>query len=62
VAMKPDNATFEQAAGVPIAGFTALQGLRDRGKTQPGQKALINGAAGAWVRSLCRLPNRLARM
>ncbi len=46
VAMKPDNVTFEQAAAVPIAGFTALQGLRDKGKIQPGQRALINGAAG----------------
>jgi NADPH:quinone reductase-like Zn-dependent oxidoreductase len=43
---KPDNATFEQAASVPIAAFTALQGLRDKGKIQPGQKVLINGAAG----------------
>jgi NADPH:quinone reductase-like Zn-dependent oxidoreductase len=46
VAMKPDNLTFEQAAAVPMAGFTALQGLRDKGKIQPGQRALINGAAG----------------
>jgi NADPH:quinone reductase-like Zn-dependent oxidoreductase len=46
VAMKPDNVTFEQAAAVPIAGFTALQGLRDKGKIQPGQRAMINGAAG----------------
>jgi NADPH:quinone reductase-like Zn-dependent oxidoreductase len=44
--MKPDNVTFEQAASVPIAAFTALQGLRDKGKLQPGQKVLINGAAG----------------
>jgi NADPH:quinone reductase-like Zn-dependent oxidoreductase len=44
--MKPDNVTFEQAASVPIAAFTALQGLRDKGKIQPGQKVLINGAAG----------------
>jgi NADPH:quinone reductase-like Zn-dependent oxidoreductase len=44
--MKPDNVTFEQAASVPVAAFTALQGLRDKGKVQPGQKVLINGAAG----------------
>ena len=44
--MKPDNVTFEQAASVPIAAFTALQGLRDKGHLQPGQKVLINGAAG----------------
>jgi NADPH:quinone reductase-like Zn-dependent oxidoreductase len=46
VVMKPDNVTFEQAASVPIAAFTALQGLRDKGQVQPGQKVLINGAAG----------------
>jgi NADPH:quinone reductase-like Zn-dependent oxidoreductase len=44
--LKPDNVTFEQAASVPVAGFTALQGLRDKGQIQPGQKVLINGAAG----------------
>ena len=43
---KPENLTFEQAACVPIAGLTALQGLRDRGNLQPGQNVLINGAAG----------------
>jgi len=44
--MKPANVTFEQAASVPVAAFTALQGLRDKGQIQPGQKVLINGAAG----------------
>lgn len=46
LAMKPDNVTFEQAASVPVAALTALQGLRDKGRVQPGQKVLINGAAG----------------
>lgn len=46
VALKPANMTFEQAASVGIAGVTALQGLRDRGKLQPGQNVLINGASG----------------
>jgi NADPH:quinone reductase-like Zn-dependent oxidoreductase len=44
--MKPDNVTFEQAASVPIAAITALQGLRDKGQIKQGQKVLINGAAG----------------
>jgi NADPH:quinone reductase-like Zn-dependent oxidoreductase len=43
---KPENVTFEQAAGVHVAAFTALQGLRDKGHIQPGQKVLINGASG----------------
>src|SRR5271166_2352437 len=46
LAIKPDNVSFEQAASVPVAAFTALQGLRDKGHVQPGQKVLINGAAG----------------
>ena len=44
--MKPTNVSFEQAASVPVAAYTALQGLRDQGRIQPGQKVLINGAAG----------------
>jgi NADPH:quinone reductase-like Zn-dependent oxidoreductase len=43
---KPKNVTFEQAASVPIAAFTALQGLRDKGQIQAGQQVLINGASG----------------
>jgi NADPH:quinone reductase-like Zn-dependent oxidoreductase len=46
-APKPANLTFEQAAAVLISGCTALQGLRDAGKVQPGQKVLVIGAAGA---------------
>ncbi len=46
LARKPQNMTFEQAASVPIAAITALQALRDKGKVQPGQKVLINGASG----------------
>jgi NADPH:quinone reductase-like Zn-dependent oxidoreductase len=43
---KPDNVTFEQAGAAPVTALTALQGLRDRGQIQPGQKVLINGASG----------------
>jgi NADPH:quinone reductase-like Zn-dependent oxidoreductase len=46
IAPKPSNLSFEQAAAVPVSGMTALNGLRDAGKLQPGQKVLIIGAAG----------------
>jgi len=46
LALKPSNLSFDEAAAVPVAGLTALQGLRDIGKIQAGQKVLINGAAG----------------
>ena len=46
IVLKPANLTFEQAASVPVAAVTALQALRDKGKIQPGQKVLINGASG----------------
>jgi NADPH:quinone reductase-like Zn-dependent oxidoreductase len=46
LAIKPPAVKFEQAAAIPLAGLTALQGLRDAGQLQRGQNALINGAAG----------------
>jgi NADPH:quinone reductase-like Zn-dependent oxidoreductase len=46
LAHKPQNVSFEAAAAAPVAAFTALQGLRDKGQVQAGQQVLINGAAG----------------
>ena len=46
VAPKPSNLTFEEAAAVPVAALTALQGLRDKGRLEPGQRVLVNGASG----------------
>src|SRR5205823_7480843 len=46
LAAKPANVSFEAAAAAPLAGLTALQGLREAGRIHPGQRVLINGAAG----------------
>jgi NADPH:quinone reductase-like Zn-dependent oxidoreductase len=51
LAPKPRNLAFEQAAAIPIAGCTALQGLRDKGQVQAGQRVLIYGAGGGAGRS-----------
>jgi len=46
LAAKPAGLTFEQAAAIPLAGVTALQALRDKGRLEAGQRVLVNGAAG----------------
>jgi NADPH:quinone reductase-like Zn-dependent oxidoreductase len=46
VTLMPAGLSFEQAAAVPVAALTALQGLRDHGRLQPGQQVLVNGASG----------------
>jgi len=71
IVTKPENVSFEQAASINVAGMTALQGIRDKGKLQIGEKVLVNGAAGgvgtfavqiaksfgAHVAGVCSAPN-----
>ncbi|MGA7931506.1 MAG: NAD(P)-dependent alcohol dehydrogenase [Candidatus Sulfotelmatobacter sp.] len=62
LAPKPESVSFEQTAAVPIAGLTALQALRDKGRLQSNQKVLINGAAGGIGTLPCRSRKHLALM
>ena len=62
LAIKPDALTYEQAASAPVAALTALQGLRDKGRIQPGQTALVNGAAGGVGTFAVQIASRSARM
>jgi NADPH:quinone reductase-like Zn-dependent oxidoreductase len=61
VVPRPENVPLEEAAAMPVAALTALQGLRDKGQIQPGQKVLINVRREAWARSPCRSPKRSER-
>ena len=58
VVLKPANVAFEQAASVPVAALTALQGLRDKGQIQQGKRSSSTVRPEAWARSPYRSPKR----